>query len=65
MKKDPTDVAAHGHVARAFAMVSAIERLSLSVEEVCGDDAATFELITAVQACAQVARLEFAEAGYA
>ena len=49
-----------GNVARAGAMVSAIERLSVLLEDRC--DPEGFDLVTAIQACAAEAASELEKA---
>lgn len=53
------------HVARAAAMISAIEAICTQLEDACGDAREGFDLTTAVEACAQVAREELSQASAA
>ncbi len=46
------------HMSRANAMVCAIETICAQLEDKCGDAVSAFPLITAIEACARVARQE-------
>ena len=50
------------HMARAAAMVAAIQAISGHLEDACGDAVEGFNLTTAIEACAQAAATELQEA---
>jgi hypothetical protein len=50
------------HMARAAAMISAIQAISGHLEDACGNAVEGFDLTTAIEACAQVAATELQEA---
>ena len=49
---------AGAHIARASAFVSAIQSICIRLEDACGDARETFDLTTAIEACAQLAAQE-------